>query len=742
VFERDGSVYRTRPVRGYRTFNEQGFAAAKPANGLRLFCLGGSSAYGFPWGARESFAGVLGDVLAAAHPERHVESVNAAGLSYALHRVRLVAEEVVAYEPDVLILYSGHNEFVEPSFFEALKRRGRAWNRLEHAAAHSRLYSALRGLLRPPPPPASPADPRMFVRRETAIYSADQKRRTTDEFREGLRSIVRLAHARGVKVLLATVPANLREWRPLEREAAAALGPGEREAWGAALRAGRQRLEQGRWSEAEAELRRAAALDPDHAETRYLLGRVHEALSQWDAAHEAYRAACDLDPSPIRRLSGINDALRAVAREEGALLVDVERSFEERSEHGLIGFNLIEDYVHPTLEGHRIIAWEMWQAMEREGWLGPATPADRGLFERVVAGRRAEPDHGRPEWLFNQGAVLRHQGRTGEAIEKFRQALALSPEYEGALASLAQLLFDERQYDEVRSLLERLLRRDPESLEGRMLNGRLLLQHERAAEAAGEFRRVLALSPGDEAARFNLALSLLAAGQAAQAVAEFQALIAARPADAQAHHGLAVALREQGRLDEALAGFQEVVRLDPDHPAPRVELAQTLESLGRHDEALAHYRDALRVAPDQPAVHNRLALRLQAAGRIEAALEHYEAALRIDPDYLEARNNLGVLLHARGRLDAAVEQFRHALRLSPDHPGVHNNLGMVLQAQGKLELAIEHYRRALRGQPDSARAHHNLGTALRARGDVDGARRHLEQAARLDPAFSKSARSP
>ena len=36
--------------------------------GLRLFVLGGSSAYGFPWGARESFTHVLGQVLAAEEP--------------------------------------------------------------------------------------------------------------------------------------------------------------------------------------------------------------------------------------------------------------------------------------------------------------------------------------------------------------------------------------------------------------------------------------------------------------------------------------------------------------------------------------------------------------------------------------------------------------------------------------------------------------------------------------------------
>src|SRR4030095_8740093 len=54
VFERDRDRYRTRPETVYITFNPQSFLARKPANGLRLFCVGGSSAFGFPWGAHEA----------------------------------------------------------------------------------------------------------------------------------------------------------------------------------------------------------------------------------------------------------------------------------------------------------------------------------------------------------------------------------------------------------------------------------------------------------------------------------------------------------------------------------------------------------------------------------------------------------------------------------------------------------------------------------------------------------------
>ena len=51
-----------------------------------------------------------------------------------------------------------------------------------------------------------------------------------------------------------------------------------------------------------------------------LLAQAYEDLGEWDRAREAYRTACDLDATPSRRVSGINDAIRGVARRQGALL--------------------------------------------------------------------------------------------------------------------------------------------------------------------------------------------------------------------------------------------------------------------------------------------------------------------------------------------------------------------------------------------------------------------------------------
>ena len=96
VFELDArrGIYRTPRRAVAHSFNFQEFQAEKPAAGLRLFTLGGSTAAGFPWGVEVAFTHALGRVLQASRPERSVEAVNAAAMSYGSHRLRILTTRV------------------------------------------------------------------------------------------------------------------------------------------------------------------------------------------------------------------------------------------------------------------------------------------------------------------------------------------------------------------------------------------------------------------------------------------------------------------------------------------------------------------------------------------------------------------------------------------------------------------------------------------------------------------------
>jgi hypothetical protein len=145
VFELDEErgVYFT-PRRALRhSFNYQEFRAVKREGDFRLFVLGGSTAAGFPWGADVAFTQALGRALQESWPDRRVEAVNAAAMSYGSHRLRILANELLQYQPDALVIYGGHNEFVERDFYrDMLEGEGRL-DGLRRVLYRSRIYSLL-----------------------------------------------------------------------------------------------------------------------------------------------------------------------------------------------------------------------------------------------------------------------------------------------------------------------------------------------------------------------------------------------------------------------------------------------------------------------------------------------------------------------------------------------------------------------------------------------------------------------
>ena len=609
VFEPRGDVYQTRRPEPWGTFNDQSFQRHKPADGVRIFTLGGSSSYGFPWSAPVAFTAILGDVLSAVHPDRTIEAVNVSGVSYAMHRLNIVADELFRYEPDVFIIYSGHNEFIEPEFFNVLKRRGAARNRLEYALANTHVYSGMQMLLgnvMEPPRRHSRFDERV-QRRDAVTYSPQAKVAVVAEYRWRLQRLVRRALAHNIRVVLCTVPANLRDWRPEQSMIDSSLDPSTRQRWQAALNAGQTALARSDYEAAAEHLRQALALSPHHALTHYLQGQAFAGLGRWQEAQQAYRQARDDDASPSRALSATNQAIRDVAREEGVLLVDMDELFAAQSPHGLVGFQLIEDYVHPTLQGHREIAWHLWQALERSGWLGPEVVTQRPGFDALVAQRPTTENLANPNWLYNQGIVLAVQGREDLAIAKFRQAADLLPTHGGALGNLVSLLLKQGQGEEALPLAEDLVAMYPEYANFQLYLALALADQQDTARAQFHFEQVLRLRAHDPMAHYQLGILREQEGDEAVAIEHYSRAIESFGAFPEARYALGVLLLRQGRFDVARQHLEQALSGQPGDVDVLRHLGLINEALGDSGAAQSRYEQALALDADNPEVLHELA---------------------------------------------------------------------------------------------------------------------------------------
>ena len=87
-------------------FPDQSFTKTKAANVFRAFCIGGSTTYGRPYYHHTSFCSWLEDFLNYVDLEHQWEVINAGGISYASYRVALLMEELIQYEPDLVVAYT------------------------------------------------------------------------------------------------------------------------------------------------------------------------------------------------------------------------------------------------------------------------------------------------------------------------------------------------------------------------------------------------------------------------------------------------------------------------------------------------------------------------------------------------------------------------------------------------------------------------------------------------------------
>ncbi|MGQ9367310.1 tetratricopeptide repeat protein [Azospirillum sp. ST 5-10] len=221
--------------------------------------------------------------------------------------------------------------------------------------------------------------------------------------------------------------------------------------------------------------------------------------------------------------------------------------------------------------------------------------------------------------------------------------------------------------EEAGILLDRILGVWPEQPDALHLQGVLLGQGGRIADAADRFERALAQRPESPDCQLNLARALRALGQGERAVAAYRTALALAPGPAAA-----------GELADAL-----------------VALGQEAEGQGRAAAAEAAYREALGLRPDDATALFHLGGVLQDFGRRDEARAALDAALGVAPDLVSARINRALLRAAAGDPGGALDDWRAALASAPAHPRALAEIAGALAAAGQVAQGLAATDRAI-----------------------------------------------
>lgn len=370
-------------------FQPDSFAAAKPAKEFRIFVLGGSTVQGRPWSIETSFSTWLELHLNAADPSRQYEVVNCGGVSYATYRLVPILQEVLQYQPDLVVFCEGHNEFLEDRSYGDIKSAPAALAWPQRQVSRLRTYNVLReGVLRvtgqsdeTPPKERAILGPEVDARLDwkggLAQYHRDQQWHADviRHFDFNLRRITQMADNAGVPLILVSPPSNL-QWAPFKSEHRAGLTAAEEQQF-AALMAEASGLYASDLPRALQLLQLAAAIDDQHALVHFEIGTCLLELGRREEAKAALVRAKDLDVCPLRMLEPMEQILHEVAEQTGTPLVDADGLIAAQSRSGFPDRQWLVDHVHPKLEGHQLIADAIAARMNELGHFEPAAGWER-----------------------------------------------------------------------------------------------------------------------------------------------------------------------------------------------------------------------------------------------------------------------------------------------------------------------------------------------------------------------------
>ena len=220
-----------------------------------------------------------------------------------------------------------------------------------------------------------------------------------------------------------------------------------------------------------------------------------------------------------------------------------------------------------------------------------------------------------PRHWFQLGKERTRAGDLDAAMDAYRKALELKPDYAEAWSNLGVLL------------------------------GAL----GRVDEQIDAYRRGVAANPALAPIWSNLGDALRKKRLYADAESACREAIARDPRAPSAHVNLGNALREARRYDDALAAYQAALALAPDLPEAWLGLGNVHQDQRHYAQAAEAFEKA--AGANLPEAHLNLGLAFKRQGRFADAEACFRRALDVDPNFADAAWALSLLLLALGRLE-------------------------------------------------------------------------------------------
>ena len=332
----------------------------------------------------------------------------------------------------------------------------------------------------------------------------------------------------------------------------------------------------------------------------------------------------------------------------------------------------------------------------------------------------------------------------------------------------ARIQLTKNNPDEAISLLQGVIKDEPQLAPAHHFLGLAFLQKRQMAQARGAFAEAVKLNPNSAESRTALAQVYLTEGSADLAIEQAQAAMQLKPRNVQAAliagdaylrkgdlpkskqvfeaiaqalpnepiatYRLGLVARAEKNDAKALAYFEEALKKKPGAIEPITEIAAIKTVQGKSSEARERVTKQLEASPNNPLLYNLLGLLWANANDMGPAEEAFKKAIELDNSLLSAYMNLAKVYHKTGKLDQAVKEYEALLAKDPTVIQASMLLGMIYESQKQYDKAMVRFESILKTNPKFAPAANNLAWLIVEQGgNLDVALSHAQTAREQQP---------
>lgn len=514
-------------------------------------------------------------------------------------------------------------------------------------------------------------------------------------FEANLTDIVRVASAAGARTILCTMVANLKDSAPFLSLHRPGLAGAELADWQNGFARGKLAWLLGEDEAAQRDLAATWRLDPQYADTAFMLGSLEMKHGNLAAARTLLLEALHWDALRFRPDPAINGIIRRVAQQPrpGVSLLDAATQLgaSEESTVSPAGRELLFEHVHFEWEGNHRLA--LLLAQSAAAALGGGQPdAGPGLDSAEVAAALAYTGHERLAMLRHIADIMRNPPFTNQ-LTYFEDQARLA-----------------REIDRLEEAA-----RNPENLEQAKRLTAAAITADLRNPFLPEIAEGIATDQGD------LAGALAQARRAAELL----------PREAFRLSDQASLLAQQGDFEEAgrILRAAAIRETDPDKLAP--PFAAYYTRMKKFDEGRAYLDRAIARHPGDTKLKVMRGNLERLAGNQAAAEKDFRAVLAADPGNQAALEALVSLLAFLGQADGAEQ----ASLAAADHQAKNqlNNMRVakIHETRGDETQAVKFLQAAELSGPVASAIEVSIARKLHRLGRNDEALIYLAKAKRL-----------